>query len=34
MGCRTCLLVNLNRGLIATDSNNFTNEVVMSYSDL
>jgi hypothetical protein len=28
-----CLLVNLNRGLVAIDSDNLTNEVVVSYSD-
>lgn len=34
MDCRTCLLVNLNGGLVAIDSNDLTNEVVVSYSDL
>jgi hypothetical protein len=34
MGGRTCLLINLDRGLVAIDSDNLTNEIVVSYSDL
>lgn len=34
MGCRTCLLVNLNGGLVAIDSNNLTSKAIVTYFDL